>query len=60
MHTLNLQFTNNSDLITFIIENGIVEHENILIQIFSGIVDETELLLLTSLVMGLKVMLKSF
>ncbi len=50
MHTLNIQFTNNSNLITFILKNNIIKYQNILIQIFSGIVDETKLLQITALI----------
>jgi diguanylate cyclase (GGDEF)-like protein/PAS domain S-box-containing protein len=50
MQTLNIQFTNNSDLIAFILENSIVNHDNILIQVFSGLINESKLLLITALI----------
>ena len=40
MQTLNIQFTNKNNLIDFINKNNIKTYKNILIQIFSGIVDE--------------------
>ena len=49
MQTLNIQFTNENNLIDFINTNNIKSYKNILIQIFSGIVDENKTLEISSL-----------
>ena len=48
MKTYNIHFTNNDALSEFILQNSISKYQNILIQIFSGIVEKSILLEISS------------
>jgi len=49
VQTLNITFHNNKDLISFIENNKICSKKNILIQLFSGVIDEDKVLNITTL-----------
>jgi len=49
MQTFNIQFKNSNQLIEFINSNNIYSNSNILIQVFSGIIDEVRSLKVTAI-----------
>ncbi len=49
MQTFNIQFSNNTQLLEFIDKSNILNSKNILIQIFSGILDEKQVLNVSAL-----------
>jgi diguanylate cyclase (GGDEF)-like protein/PAS domain S-box-containing protein len=49
MKTFNIQFSNNTQLLEFIEKSNILDSQNILIQIFSSILDEKKLLEISAL-----------
>ncbi len=49
MQTYNIRFTNDSELSTFIEKQSLIKHTDILIQVFSGLIDTAQTLHITAL-----------